>query len=183
MTSQLEQQIRELDDNSKKITPLSIELAKKLGASQTHCFMCIYANREGYNRLEDLKTHLAVLQGYDSRSEKEKYRSALIHSEEAFTLEDFRKEKENNQMITYVDPKHLKHIPYAPEKQSYPELKKMVSMGINAKLTKKERRIVYNRHWLDQTFEEMDNTTKQNTQKAHKRAINKLRRYIIKNKN
>lgn len=85
-----EQQIRALDEPSKKVSVVARELSAKLGLSVYICQKFLYAKRQGYDSERAHRDSLAVAQGFSSNNELKNFRRMQKIRGSNYALEQYR---------------------------------------------------------------------------------------------
>ena len=110
MTSELEQEVRELDDKDKRIYQSARRIAEKLNRKFTTVTQIIRVKRRGFDSLDSYSNFRAQTRGYINRNEYSLY--CYQKKKGTFRdLRDFQEREGFNSDINYLSPFVLDNLP------------------------------------------------------------------------
>jgi len=88
-----EQQVRDMDDESKSIPELAPPIAQRFGLSIATCSGYLYVKRAGYSSTREYRNELSRAQGFKSDAEQKYFEKIRRMRGKDYTLEQFRNRK------------------------------------------------------------------------------------------
>jgi len=195
MPSQLELQIREMDDPSKSATEVAEEISQKISLNKSTCVDYLLSKRRGFESRTYYLDHLAKRRGFESRIDYVKYRKEVNckHPTAKFNNERMNYPPEfegrlNRRQINFeksreeTDPSEFYEIE-APETDLIKNERAEYVSWLISNLDEREIRILSKRYELNgeepKNFREIgkiENLTQEGIRKIQKKAILKLKK-------
>jgi len=191
LTSELEQEVRELDDKDKRIYQSARRIAEKLNRKFTTVTQIIRVKRRGFDSLDSYSNFRAQTRGYINRNEYSLY--CYQKKKGTFRdLRDFQEREGLNSNIAYFSPLILDNLP-SDGNSSTPlilereEENKKISLileSIIKKLPSRQEFIIKKRFYEGKTLEEAGkelNLCRERIRQIETKALKKL--YYLAKKN